>query len=162
MALSLIAAVGKNGVLGKNNDLLWHLPLDFKFFKETTQGHAIVMGRKTFESLGRPLPNRENIVVTTQKELKLEGCTVFHNLDEAIEYALKKDPDTFVIGGAQIYKLVLPLVSTMYLTEVDFETEGDAFFPEFPKEDWFVKTEKAYPADDRHKYAFTIKEYNKK
>ena len=162
MGLALIAAVGANGVLGRNNDLLWHLPNDFKFFKETTKGHPIIMGRKTFDSLGKPLPARTNIIVSRQQDLKIEGCLVFQNLEGAIAKAKELDANPFIIGGAEIYKLALEFADAMFLTHVDFKEEGDAYFPPFHTEDWRMETIAKQEVDDRHKFSYEILSYSRK
>ena len=128
MSLSIIVAIAKNGVIGLKNRLPWHLPEDLKHFKEITLGHPILMGDRTFESLGKPLPGRENVVLTLDKNYSAKGVVIIHSLDEAVKrYATK---EAFVIGGATIYKLALPLADKLYLTLIDKDFEGDAFFPE--------------------------------
>ncbi|MDK2124288.1 dihydrofolate reductase [Parachitinimonas caeni] len=133
--LSLIAAVARNGVVGIDNKLPWHLPDDLKYFKATTSGHPILMGRKTFESIGRPLPNRRNIVLTTQAGWQAAGCEVVHSLDAALAL-VSDEPEIFVIGGAQLYAATLPLAGKLYLTEIDADFAGDAYFPAFEKKDF--------------------------
>lgn len=132
--LSIIAAIAKNGVIGNQGKLPWHLPEDLKHFKETTLGHPIVMGRKTFESIGKPLPGRENIVLTRDQTFQGKGVTVIHSLADAIEN--HPDEEIFVIGGAEIYQLALPLADKLYLTLIDQEFPGDTYFPaiDFKKE----------------------------
>ena len=131
--LALIVAVAHNRVIGKDNTLIWHLPNDLKFFKEKTTGHVIIMGRKTFESLPFLLPNREHWVITRDKGFDApEGVKIFHSPEAAAEAARALDA-AYVIGGAQVYEAFLPYVDMMYITEVDHEFEGDAFFPEFPE-----------------------------
>ena len=138
--VSAIAAIGATTrALGKNNTLLWHLPEDLKFFKETTTGHAVIMGRKTYESIGRPLPNRTNIVVTRTATYKAEGCKVVTSLEDALNYARKLTnsgaDEIFIIGGAEIYTQALPNTDRLYLTLIDDPGEGaDVFFPEYEKE----------------------------
>lgn len=124
--ITLIAACSKNRVIGKDNQLIWHLPEDLKRFKELTTGKTVLMGRKTFESIGRPLPKRTNIIVTSDKNYKAEGCVIYHDLSEA----LKHDKDIMVIGGSQIYQQCLDIAHDIQLTVIDQEFEGDAFFPE--------------------------------
>lgn len=128
--LSLIVAVAENGAIGKNNDLLWHISADLKHFKALTTGHCIIMGRKTYESFPkRPLPNRRNIVITSNMEYHDEGCEVVHSVEEAIALC-KDDEQSFVIGGATVYRQFLPLVNKLYLTKVFATFEADTFFPE--------------------------------
>ena len=128
--LSLIVAVAENGAIGKNNDLLWHISADLKHFKALTTGHCIIMGRKTYESFPkRPLPNRRNIVITNNMDYREEGCEVVHSVEEAIALC-KDDEQSFVIGGATVYRQFLPLVNKIYLTKVFATFEADTFFPE--------------------------------
>jgi dihydrofolate reductase len=135
--LALIAAMAKNRVIGNRGDLPWHEPEDLAHFKRTTSGHAVIMGRKTAESLKlRPLPKRRNMVVTRQQGLTLPGFEVFTDLDAAIAAARATDPEPFIIGGGELYAVALPQITTMYLTVVDQECEGDAYFPSFPEQEW--------------------------
>ena len=130
--ISAIAAISKNLVLGKNNQLIYKIPADQKRYREITTGHALIMGRKTYESIGRPLPNRTNIIVTHDKNYKAQGCIVTHSLDEALEEARKiETQEIFINGGSQIYSEALPITDKLYLTIVDEETEGDAYFPPY-------------------------------
>jgi len=132
MKISMIAAVAKNLAIGKNNQLLWHIPEDLKRFKEITRGHAVVMGSKTFESLGRPLPQRTNIVIAKDVNYKADGCVVVHSLDEAVIEAGKTEKDeVFIIGGGSIYTQFLPRADKLYITLVDKEYEADTFFPQY-------------------------------
>ncbi|MCY7350461.1 MAG: dihydrofolate reductase [Cytophagaceae bacterium] len=153
--LFLIAAVARNGAIGKDNQLLWHLPADLQHFKRLTTGHAIVMGRKTYESIGRPLPNRTNIVVTRQANFRLEGCVVAQSLEAA---TANLQGDAFVIVGGELYQLALPLVDKIYLTEVQAAPEGDTFFPTLNLIDWQELSRTHHPADERHAYAFDFVE----
>ncbi|TDR33193.1 dihydrofolate reductase [Hydromonas duriensis] len=141
--ISLIAAVAQNLALGKNNQLLWHLPNDLQFFKRTTLNHPIIMGRKTYDSIGRPLPKRLNIVISRQFDLLIEGCVVVPSLRAAIALASHVEhqpegvaPEVFVIGGAQIYAEALPMAARLVLTEVKQNFEADVFFPQWDKNDW--------------------------
>lgn len=132
MNISLILSVGRNNEIGRGNDLIWHFHADMKFFRETTTGNTVIMGRKTFESLPKVLPNRKNIVISTDKELKIDGALVVHSVEEALEAA--KDDNIFVIGGGKIYAEFLPLADKIYLTEIDDQcTDADTFFPAFDK-----------------------------
>lgn len=137
LPLSLIAAMSKNRVIGNHGDLPWHEPEDLAHFKRTTSGHAVIMGRKTAESLKfRPLPKRRNLVVTRQVGLLLPGFEVFTDLDAAIAAARTTDPVPFLIGGGELYALALPQITTMYLTVIDRDVIGDAFFPDFNENAW--------------------------
>lgn len=149
-------------MIGKDNELPWHLPDDFAYFKRTTLGHPIIMGRKSFESLGKPLPKRTNIVVTRQSDYHPEGCVVVHSVEEAIKVAKTADEEVFVIGGAEIAKQAFPFVEVMLLTEVHAEVEGDTYFPEFDKSEWEEKSREFHPADERHEYAFSFVRYKRK
>lgn len=129
----MIAACAENRAIGKNNQLLWHIPEDFKYFKNKTAGHVVIMGKKTFESIGRPLPNRTNIVITRDINYKIEGCIVCHSLEEALEKAkeIEQQGEIFIIGGAQIYTLGMKYTDKLYITLVKGTFEADAFFPEY-------------------------------
>ncbi|MBS3902798.1 MAG: type 3 dihydrofolate reductase [Anaplasmataceae bacterium] len=154
--ISIIAAIGKNRELGLKNSLLWHLPDDLKRFKQLTLGHPVLMGRKTYESIGKPLPQRTNIIISRSLDYSAPGCTVAKSIAEALEKT-GKDEEVFVIGGEEIYKQVIPNANRMYLTCVDIETEADAFFPEFQEEEWDRALEEHHPADEKHPHAFTFK-----
>ena len=153
--LSAIFAMSNNGVIGKDGGLPWHLPDDFAFFKKTTLGHPIIMGRKTFESLGRPLPGRTNIVITKNPDYKAEGCTVFHTVDEVLEFV--KDQDAFVIGGAEIYKQFDAKTEKLFVTLVDAEVEGDTYYHNPKLYGWEVETAETFPADERNQISRTVK-----
>jgi dihydrofolate reductase len=135
VSLSLIVAIAKNRVIGVNNTLPWHLPEDLKRFRSLTTGHHIIMGRKTYDSLGRLLPGRTTVIVTRNQNYKVEGAIVVHSLEGAIA-ACGDDNEAFLIGGAELYKDGLKLANKLYLTEIDAEYEGDAFFPEFEMNEW--------------------------
>ena len=159
MKVSLIVAVAENGVIGKDNDLIWHLPKDMLFFKETTMGHHVIMGRKNFESIPhkyRPLPDRTNIVITRQSEYKAEGCIVVDSVEAALEIAKNNgDIEPFIIGGGQIYRIALEenLVDKIYLTKVHHSFEGDTFFPKLSS-DWKEANKTENKADEKHKYNY--------
>ncbi|RKY02721.1 MAG: dihydrofolate reductase [Spirochaetes bacterium] len=133
MNISIIASISKNGVIGKNNRLPWHIPEDLKWFKKNTMGKTIIMGRKTFDSIGKPLPGRKNIVITRNKSLKIEGCEIYHSISQALKKLSeeKKGEEIFIIGGESIYRETIALSNRLYLTIVDKEYDGDAFFPFF-------------------------------
>ena len=165
MIISLIAALTRNRVIGLNNDLPWHLPDDMKYFMQTTKGHHVIMGRKNYDSIPekfRPLPNRTNIVVTRQAGLTLPNCTVVHSLEEAVDIARKAgEPELFVIGGAAIYQLGMPLANRLYLTEIDATLAGDTFFPDFPPSAWKEVSRQHHPADERHAFPFDFVIYER-
>ena len=168
--------MAQNRAIGKNNQLLWHLPADLKHFKAITTGHAVVMGRKTYESIGRPLPNRTNIVISRNADFKAEGCLVVNSLEEAIKECKAKSekvkegnlentlhftlsPFTlFIIGGAEIYRQALPLTDKIYLTEVKVDLEGDAYFPELRTEEWKEIARNAHTADEKNQYDYDFVE----
>ncbi|HET8808719.1 MAG TPA: dihydrofolate reductase [Flavobacteriaceae bacterium] len=157
----MIAAAGENNALGKDGDLVWHLPDDFQRFKKLTTGHHIIMGRKTFETFPKPLPNRTHIVITRKKDYQKEGCTVVHNLEDALLIS-NDDPETFIIGGGEIYNLALPFANKIELTRVHQSFEADAFFPELDLSQWKLINEEHHPKDDRHQYDFTYLTYVRK
>jgi dihydrofolate reductase len=135
MSLSVIVALAKNRVIGLNNTLPWHLPEDLKRFKQLTMGHHIIMGRKTYESLGRLLPGRQTVIVTRNPNYKVDGAIVVHSLEQAISVS-SADSEAFLIGGAELYQQSLPLAKRLYLTMIDAEFEGDAYFPEIELDHW--------------------------
>lgn len=154
MTLSLIVAASRNGVIGKENKLPWRLPADLKRFKQLTGGHPVIMGRKTFESIGKPLPGRTNIVVTRQKDFQACGVLVAHSLENALRYC-EKEPEVFAIGGATIYEQALPLADKIYLTLIHQDFEGDARF-EFDRSAWKEVSREDHPPDaaNPHPYSF--------
>ena len=157
----LIAAAAKNNALGKNNDLIWHLPDDFKRFKAITSGHYIIMGRKTFESFPKPLPNRTHVVITRQKGYQPEGCIVVDSVEKALAISPKNE-NIFIIGGGEIYTLGLPFAQKIELTRVDNDFEADVFFPEIDLEEWKMVEEEFHPKDEKHKYDFSYQTFIRK
>ncbi len=151
--LNIIAAIAKNGVIGKNNQLPWHLPDDLKYFKQLTHGHTVIMGRKTFESIGKPLPGRFNIVITQQTDYQKSGIVTASNLMDALAKA-PENQKIFVIGGASLYQMTLPLAERFYLTEVLADVEGDAYFPKWQREQWECIEAADHAIDDKHEFAF--------
>ncbi len=155
MKLSLIAALAENGTIGKDNELPWHLPDDFKWFKQNTLGKPVIMGRRTWESIGsKPLPGRKNIVVTRSPSSPVAGVEMAFNLQGAVELAGRAD-EVVIIGGARLYADALPIADVMYLTRVHAEIEGDTVFPEINWDQWERVSSDKHTADDRHAYAFT-------
>ena len=154
MRIALIAAMANNNVIGKDNDMPWHLPDDLKFFKSKTVGKPVIMGRKTFESIGsRPLPNRPNFVVSRNSDLKLEGVEVFSSVDDVLA-TLSNVDEVIIMGGGQLYKEMLPRADRLYLTLIDAEIEGDTFFPNWQALAWNPLEKVRHEADERHAYAF--------
>lgn len=148
--LSIIAAIGDNRELGKNYQLLWHIPEDMKRFKALTSGHTVIMGRKTFESIGKPLPNRTNIIITSNKEFSAPGCIITHSLDEAIK--LSNDIETFIIGGASIYSQAIDRADKLYLTKVKGTFDADIYFPDYSRFSKVVSSVQKH--DDTYTYTF--------
>lgn len=158
--ISIIVAVAANGVIGDNNSLLWHISEDLRNFKRITSGHPVVMGRKTFESLGRPLPNRTNVVVS-RTVTEIEGCRVAASLDEALAM-FPEDEEVFIIGGAQIYAQALDAADKLYLTRVEHDYEGDTSFPEWDATRWRLTSREAFPRGEKYPYPFAFEEYERK
>jgi dihydrofolate reductase len=154
MTISIIVAIAKNHAIGKNNQLLWHLPNDLKHFKDVTSGHTVIMGRKTYESVGRPLPKRRNIVITRQ-DISIEGCEVVPSIDEALERC-ENEEEVFIVGGAEIYRQAVPLTDRVYLTVIDQDFDGDTFFPELNPEEWTEKERENFEPDEKNKYSYSF------
>ena len=159
--ITLIAAAAENNALGKDNQLLWHIPDDFKRFKQITSEHYIIMGRKTFESFPKPLPNRTHVIITRQKDYLAEGCIVVHSLEEAISIS-PKDEEVFVIGGAEIYTQSISIADKIELTRVHTSLEADAYFPTFDVNHWELVFEEHHYKDEKHDYDYTFETYLKK
>tara|TARA_R110002050_G_scaffold149571_2_gene276251 strand:+ start:1806 stop:2300 length:495 start_codon:yes stop_codon:yes gene_type:complete len=160
MNITLIAAMAENRVIGKDNQLIWHFPDDLKHFKQLTSGHHVIMGRKTFESVGRPLPNRTNIIITRQDEYRVEGCLIAHSIEEAISM-VKNDERPFIVGGAEIYKQALDFADTIELTIIHGNYEGDSYFPEFDLGIWKLARGEKKEADAKHIHPFEFLTYKK-
>lgn len=159
--ISIVVAVAENNAIGKNNQLLWHLPADLKHFKNITSGRTVVMGRKTYDSIGKPLPNRKNIIITRQKDLILSGADVVSSLEEALSVD-KESKEIFIIGGAEIYKNALPFTNRIYLTTVHQQYEADTFFPAFDRSEWKETSHDYHPADEKNSVACTFSTLEKK
>lgn len=159
--ITLIAAAAENNALGKDNDLLWHLPDDFKRFKRLTSNHHIIMGRKTFETFPQPLPNREHIVITRQPNYAPNGCKVVHHIEDALQLA-KDDDEIFIIGGGEIYVLGLPFANKIELTRIHANFEADTFFPKIDAEKWKLVNEIFHSKDEKHAVNFTYLTYFRK
>lgn len=156
MNISLIVAMDRNRVIGNKNQLPWHLPADLKHFKELTMGKPIIMGRKTFESIGKPLPGRRNLIVSTQQDYQVNGCEVFSSLVSAIEAAQKDQHEIMIIGGATIFAQALPLASRLYLTIIDHEFTGDTFFPVWVKTEWQEIKREQHAPDEKNVYRYSF------
>lgn len=155
MIRSLVVAVARNGVIGRDNRLPWHLPAELAHFKRVTMGHPVVMGRRTFESIGKPLPGRVNIVVSRNRDFKAAGCTVVASLDAAW-LAADGASEVCVIGGTSLFREALPIADRIHLTQVEADVPGDTYFPEFDRGEWVEKEVARHEADERHAYPFRI------
>ena len=163
--IAIIVAVSKNGVIGKDNQLIWRLSDDLKNFKRLTTGHVVVMGRKTFDSIGKPLPNRINVVISRQKDLQIEGCLIANSLENAFGIARKNakhDEEIFVIGGEDIYRQALPFSDRVYCTEVEAVVEGDAHFAPLDMKVWFELLRDNFSANEKNEYNFSFAIYERK
>lgn len=157
MKISMIAAIGKNRELGKNNTLLWNIPEDMRHFRELTTGHAVIMGQRTYESIGRPLPNRTNIVLTVDPAFDAPGCVVCYSWDEALSEARKiESEEAFIIGGGSIYAQAISFADRLYLTLVDGEFDADVFFPDYTP--FFKVISRRDSSDENHAYSFVVLE----
>ena len=160
--ITIIAAIGKNNELGKDNQLLWHLPEDLKYFKKMTMGHPIIMGRKTYESIGKPLPNRTNIVVSRKEDWFEEGILIVPSIKDAIKHAKKINEQIFIIGGGNIYEQTIDLADCLKITQVDFQTKADAFFPKIDENIWQKTDEIHHPKDEKHAYDFSFQTWERR
>ena len=157
MLVSIIVAAAANGTIGRDGDLPWRLPADLRFFKRVTMGHHLVMGRRTWASIGRPLPGRTMVVLTRDPGLEIPGVTVVHALSDALELARAAgDPEAFVIGGAEVFARALPLADRLYLTRVYADVEGDVRFPELDERAWVEVAREEHAADEQHAFAFAL------
>src|SRR5690606_4057986 len=160
MTISLIAAMSRERAIGANNQMLWHLPKELAHFKRTTLNKTVVMGRKTYESLGRPLPNRRNVILTRQQDLHIEGCEIVHTVEEVLQkYG---DEELMITGGGEIYELFLPIADRLYLTKVGVDiAHADAYFPEFDEQEFTLTSSEFVESDEKNKYSFTICVYDR-
>ena len=162
MTISLVVAASENNAIGKNNQLIWHLPNDLKFFKNTTWGFPVIMGRKSFESVNKPLPGRTNIVITTNPDWKVETVIVVKNLKDAIQKAAETNSkQIFIIGGGEIYKQSMDIADNIYITRVHADLEGDTFFPEIDKSKWKLTSNQDFEADEKHAYSYSFQIWEK-
>ncbi|MBM7663212.1 dihydrofolate reductase [Bacillus mesophilus] len=160
--ISYIVAMDENQVIGRNNELPWHLPADLAYFKRVTMGKPIIMGRKTHESIGRALPGRENIIVTRNESYQSAGCRVVHSMDEVRELENEMDEELFVIGGAELFKELLPVTDRLYITHIHHEFQGDTFFPSIDWENWVVLERELGIKDEKNPYDFEYVLYERK
>lgn len=154
MTTSIVVAIAKNHAIGKDNKLLWYLPNDLKHFKDVTTGHTVIMGRKTYDSVGKPLPKRRNIIITRQA-ISIEGCEVANSLEAALALCANED-EVFVVGGAEIYRQAIPLTDRIYLTVIDQDFDGDTFFPELNTKDWKETERENFEPDEKNKYRYAF------
>lgn len=162
MKISSIVAVAENGVIGKDNDLPWRLSDDLKFFKKTTSGHHIIMGRKNYQSIGFPLPKRTNIILTKNPFFIVSNCLIANSIEEALDLALQNgEEEVFIIGGAKIYEQTMDIIDTLYYTEVHAKPEGDVYFPDIDWSEWELLHAEKFEANDKNMYPFTIKTFQK-
>jgi len=159
--ITLLVAAAENNAIGKDNQMLWHLPNDFKYFKKTTLGHSIIMGRKTFDSIGKALAERRNIVITRNQDFHAQDVDSANSLAEALLYC-RDERQVYVVGGAQIYEQALALANEVLLTRVHTSVAGDAFFPTLYAAEWQLKSAENHEADDKHAFAYTFEVYKRK
>ncbi len=157
--VSIIVAIGANRVIGNNNELLWHITEDMRYFRSVTSGHAVVMGRKTYDSIGRPLPKRHNVVITRQ-DIEIDGCSVVYSLEEALTL-LADEQEVFIIGGAEIYSLALPVATRLYITTVGGEFVGDTHFPEWDSLGWKLLSREKFERGIEFEYPFSFDVYER-
>ncbi|MFW6282000.1 MAG: dihydrofolate reductase [bacterium] len=162
MSLSIIVAMDKNRVIGCKNKIPWYLPADLQYFKQTTMGSPVIMGRKTFESIGFPLPGRRNIIMTRDENYSAKGCEIVHSLQDVLKIFAGQEKETFIIGGAEIYRLFLPFADRLYLTIIDYEFSGDTYFPEIDFENWDSIEVKPGVTDDKNPYQYAYHVYERK
>lgn len=162
MIKSIIAAVAENRVIGKDNGLVWHMPADLKYFKQTTEGHYVIMGRKTFESFGKPLKNRTHIIVTRNKDYAYPGCYIVHKIDDAFKIAEENNQsEVFILGGAEIYRQSLEHCHRLYITEIKSTFYGDTFFPEINKNEWKEVKRSEFEPDEKNPYSYAFVIYER-
>lgn len=161
MKISIVVAFDKNQLIGRNNQLPWHLPADLKYFKNVTMGHHLIMGRKTYDSIGKPLPGRTSVVITRQHDWKAEGCLVAHSLEDAIRLCGNQE-EIFIVGGAEIFKNSLPVATDLYITKINHQFEGDTFFPEINENEWREILREDHQPDEKNKWGFSFLRFRRK
>ncbi len=163
MIVSAIVATAKNNVIGKDNNIPWYLPDDLKYFKAKTLNHHVIMGRKSYESIGHPLPKRTNIIVTRNSFFIASNCLVVHTVEDGLEIARKNnEEEVFILGGAQIYELSIPYLDRLYITEIDLEVEGDTFFPQLNMDEWKLVSEDPRKANEKNEHDYNFKIFERK
>ena len=158
--VSIIVAMGRNRAIGKDNQLMWHLPADLKHFKQVTMSKPVIMGRKTFESIGKLLPGRTNVVVTRQAGYTAPGCLVAGSLEEALGL-VEREPEVFIAGGGEIYRQAIPVTDRMYITIIEQDFDADTFFPEFNAGEWVIAEERRHEADEKNNYSMIFRTYDR-
>lgn len=162
MIISCIVAVGNDHVIGLNNTIPWYLPADLQYFKRTTIGHHVIMGRSSYDSIGKPLPKRTNIIITKDPYFIVSNCLIAHSIEEALSLAFENgEEECFIIGGGQIYRQTVDFWNRLYITEVQIDVKGDTFFPTIQKEDWMLKSEVHNEPDEKNPYHYTFKVYER-
>jgi dihydrofolate reductase len=161
MRLSIIVAVAENGVIGRDDGLPWRLSADLKRFKQTTMGHHLIMGHKTFDSIGRPLPGRTSIILSRDRKLTVDGCLVANNLDDAIQFVGDDDDEAFIIGGRQVYELSLDRADRLYWTQVHASPSGDTLFPDMNWDGWRLVSEEEFAANEKNEFRTTYRIYDR-
>ena len=161
MRLSIVVAMDSNRLIGKDNGLPWHLPADLAFFKKLTTGNTILMGRKTFDSIGRPLPNRCNIIITRNADIEIAGCEVVNSIEKALSL-VQSETEVMVIGGAKLYQQILPIADRLYITQVEGEFDGDTYFPHYDEDDWLEVSCESHQPDEINKHAYHFITFKRK
>lgn len=162
MNISCVVAVANNNVIGRNNDIPWYLPADLKYFKKITLGHHIIMGRNCYQSIGRPLPKRTNVIITRDPYFIASNCLIAHSINEALEVAHDNgETDAMIIGGGTIYKQTQDLWDTLYLTQVDLNVDGDVFFPELNMDEWKLISSESHLPDEKNEHPYTFNKYER-
>ena len=155
MRLSIVVAMDDNHLIGKGNGLPWHLPADLAFFKKITTGNSILMGRKTYDSIGKPLPNRRNIVITRNPDISIPGCEVVDSIEKALFFT-QDEEEVMVIGGANLFEQLLPDISRLYITHIEGEFEGETYFPNYDESDWLEVSCESHQPDEKHKHPYNF------
>lgn len=159
--VAILVAASENNIIGKGNSIPWHLPADMRYFRRLTTGNVVIMGRKTFDSIGKTLPDRANVIVTRQNDFRVPGAFVAHSLRDALEKGRASGRDVFVIGGEEIYRQALPYVDRVYLTRIHAHIDGDARFPQMDKKEWLLVSTESKTPDEKHKFAFDFEVYQR-
>lgn len=160
MPIAQVVAISQNRVIGKDNQLIWHMPADLKHYKNITMGHHMIMGRKTYESIGRPLPGRTTVIITRDKNYKAEGCIIVNSLDEALKVAAS-DSEPCIVGGGEIFRQAMSITDKIYLTIIHHDFEGDTFYPELDPAEWKLIKREDFQPDEKNRYPYSFCEYER-